>query len=79
MKVLIETDQKYIMDIIECVVKDLDCNRFALNKDGYDIVFDMRDRYNGKGIKLSDNQMITLHDGKLVLVEGKDEKGIHNT
>lgn len=79
MKVLIETDQKYIEDIIQTIVTQLDCNRFALNKDGYDIVFDMRDRYNGKGQKLSENQKIALVDGKLVLLEEKDEKTVHNS
>ena len=79
MKVLIETDQKYIGDIIQTIVTELDCNRFALNRDGYDIVFDMRDRYNGKGQKLLENQKIALIDGKLVLVEEKNEKTIHNS
>ena len=79
MKVLIETDQKYMMEIIETIIRELDCNRFALNKDGNDIVFDMRDRYNGKGLEMQENQKITLVDGKLVLVEEKDEKAVHNS
>lgn len=77
MKVLIETDQKYVMEIIETIVKELDCNRFALNKDGNDIVFDMRDRYSGKGKKLSCDESIILHDGKLEIV--KNEKVVHNS
>ena len=77
MKVLIETDQKYIEDIIQTIVTELDCDRFALNKDGYDIVFDMRDRYSGKGKKLSNDESIILHDGKLEIV--KNEKVVHNS
>ena len=77
MKVLIETDQKYIEDIIQTIVTELDCGRFALNKDGYDIVFDMRDRYSGKGKKLSNDESIILHDGKLEIV--KNEKVVHNS
>ena len=77
MKVLIETDQKYVIEIIETIVKELDCNRFALNKDGNDIVFDMRDRYSKKGKKLSCDESIILHDGKLEIV--KNEKAVHNS
>jgi len=77
MKVLIETDQKYIEDIIQTIVTELDCNRFALNKDGYDIVFDMRDRYSEKGKKLSCDESIILHNGKLEIV--KNEKVVHNS
>lgn len=77
MKVLIETDQKYVMEIIETIIRELDCNRFALNKDGNDIVFDMRDRYSEKGKKLSHDESIILHDGKLEIV--KNEKAVHNS
>jgi len=72
MKVLIETDEKYIKDIIETISSQLDCNRFALNKDGYDIVFDMRDRYAGKGRTLNKNEYITIKDGKLSLLKTED-------
>ena len=69
MKILIECDKKYANEVAATLFSELDISRFAINRKGYDLIVDMRDRYQGKGKTLGENETVELHKGKFAIVD----------